>query len=89
MLQCASREKLFLQSQLDQSLKTISYQTREAKSHPPRPANCTRFCLEGLFLFRSLSTDPRALLCERRIEDFDRAQIVKFVSFTVRAPLNM
>ena len=51
-------------------------------THPPRPANCTNFCLEGLLLFRSLSTDPRTLLCKRRIEDFHRAQIVKFVSFT-------
>jgi len=50
--------------------------------HPPRRANCTPFCLEVLFLFRSLSTDPRTLLCKRRIEDFHRAQIVKFVSFT-------
>jgi len=49
----------------------------------PRLANCTLFCLEGLFLFRSLSTDLRALLCKRRIEDFHPAQIVKFVSFTV------
>jgi hypothetical protein len=40
------------------------------------------FCLEVLFLFRSLSTDPRTLLCKRRIEDFHQAQIVKFVSFT-------
>jgi len=30
----------------------------------------------------SLSTDPRTLLCKRRIEDFHRAQIVKFVIFT-------
>jgi len=30
----------------------------------------------------SLSTDLRALLCKRRIEDFHRVQIVKFVSFT-------
>ena len=50
--------------------------------HPPRPANSTLFCLEGLFLFRSLSTDPRTLLSKRRIEDFHRAQTVKFVSFT-------
>ena len=50
--------------------------------HPPRPANCTLFGLQVLFLFRSLSTDPRTLLCKRRIEDFHRAQIVKFVSFT-------
>jgi len=49
--------------------------------HPPRPANCTLCCLEGLFLFMSLSTDPRPLLCKRRIEDFLRAQIVKFISF--------
>jgi len=50
--------------------------------HPLRPANCTLYCLEVLFLFRSLSTDPRTLLCKRRIEEFHRAQIVKFVSFT-------
>jgi len=50
--------------------------------HPPRPAKCTLFCLEVLFLFRSLSTDTRTLLCKRRIENFHRAQIVKFVSFT-------
>jgi len=30
----------------------------------------------------SLSTDPKALLCKRRNEDFHAAQIVKFVSFT-------
>ena len=52
------------------------------KLHQPRPATCTPFCLQGLFLFRSLSTDPRTLLCKRRIEDFHRAKIVKFVSFT-------
>jgi len=51
-------------------------------THPPRPTNCILFCLEGLFLFRSLSTDPRTYLCKRSIEDFHRAQIVKFVSFT-------
>jgi len=34
------------------------------------------------FLYMSLSSDPRTLLCKRRIEDFHRAQIVKFVSFT-------
>ena len=39
-------------------------------THPSRPANCTLFCLEVWFLFRSLSTDPRTLLCKRRIEDF-------------------
>jgi len=50
--------------------------------HPPRPTNYTFFCLEVLFLFRSLSTDPRTLLCERLIEGFHRAQTVKFVSFT-------
>ena len=55
---------------------------RQTHPHPPRPANCTLFCLEVLFLFKSLSTDPRILLCKRRIEDFHRAQIVKFVSFT-------
>jgi len=33
-------------------------------------------------VFRSLSTDPRTLLCKRCIGDFHRAQIVKFVSFT-------
>ena len=54
----------------------------EKNPHPPRPANCTLFCLEVLFLFRSLSTDPRALLCKRRLEDFHLAQIVKFVSVT-------
>ena len=48
----------------------------------PRPANCTLFCLQVLCLFRSLSTDPRTLLCKRGIEDFHRAKIVKFVSFT-------
>jgi len=26
--------------------------------------------------------DPRTLLCKRRIEDFHRTQIVKFISFT-------
>jgi len=50
--------------------------------HPLRSANCTLFCLEVLFLFRSLITDRRALLCNRRIQDFYRAQIVKLVSFT-------
>jgi len=50
--------------------------------HPSRPANCTLFGLEGLFLFRSLSTDSKTLLCKSRIEDFHRAQIVKFFSFT-------
>jgi len=50
--------------------------------HPPRPANCTLFCLQVLFLFRSLSSDPRTLLCKSHIEDFHQAQIVKFVSFT-------
>jgi len=45
------------------------------------PANCTLFCLEVLFLFMSLSADPRTLLCNRYIEDFNRAQIVEFVSF--------
>ena len=50
--------------------------------HPPRPANCTLFCLEVLFLFRSLRTDPMTLLCKRRIEDFHRDTTVKFVSFT-------
>ena len=50
--------------------------------HPPRPANCTLFCLQVWFLFRSLSTDPRTLLCKRRIEDFHRSKIVEFVSFT-------
>ena len=49
--------------------------------HPPRPDNCTLFCLEVLFLFRSLITDPRTLLCKRRIQDFHGAQIVKFVYF--------
>jgi len=50
--------------------------------HPLRPANCTLFCIEVLFLFRSLSTDSITLLCKRRIEDFHRDKIVKFVSFT-------
>ena len=49
---------------------------------PPRPANCTLFCPKVLFLFRSLSLDLRTLLCKRHIEDFQRAQIVIFVSFT-------
>ena len=53
-----------------------------SKIHPPRPANCALFCLEVLFLFRSLSTDPRTLVCQRRTEDFHQVQIVKFVSFT-------
>ena len=30
----------------------------------------------------SLSTDPRPFLCQRRVQDFHRAQIVEFVSFT-------
>jgi len=38
--------------------------------HPPRPANCTFFCLEVLFLFRSLITNPRTLLCKRRMWGF-------------------
>ena len=50
--------------------------------HSPRPANCTLFCQEVLFMFRSLITDPMTILCKRRIEDFHRAQIVKFASFT-------
>jgi len=50
--------------------------------HPPRPANCTLFGLEVLFLFSSFSTDLTTLLCKKFIEDFHRAQIVKFVSFT-------
>jgi len=56
--------------------------TQRVRVHAPRPANCTLFCLEVLFLFRSLSTDPRTLLCKSRIEDLHHAQIVKFVSFT-------
>jgi len=40
------------------------------------------FFVWKLFLFMSLSTDYRTLLCKRRIEDFRPAQIVKFVSFT-------
>jgi len=40
------------------------------------------YCLQVLFLFRSLSADPMTLLCKRRIEDFHRAQFVKFVNFT-------
>ena len=48
-----------------------------------RSANFTLFGLQVLFLSRSLSTDPRTLFCTKRhIEDFHRAQIVKFVSFT-------
>ena len=56
--------------------------------HPPRLANCTLFVWrfsfysEVLFLFSSLSTDPKTLLCKRQIQEFHRAQIVKFVSFT-------
>jgi len=56
--------------------------SRLSRSSSRLEANCTLFCLEVLFLFRSLSTDPRALLCKRRVEDFHRAQIVKFVSFS-------
>jgi len=59
-----------------------NFPTQRARVHPPRMANCNLFCLEVLFMFRSLSTDPRTLLCQSRIEDFHLAQIVKFVSFT-------
>jgi len=44
--------------------------------------HCTLFGLLNLLLSMSLSTDPRTLVSKRRIEDFHRAQIVKFVSFT-------
>jgi len=33
-------------------------------------------------VFRSLSTDLRALLCKRPIQDFHAAQMVKIFSFT-------
>jgi len=37
------------------------------------------FCFDSLL---SLSADTRALLCKRRVQDFHRAKIVEFVSFT-------
>ena len=40
------------------------------------------FLSGGFVPIQVSSTDPRTLLCKRFIEDFHRAQIVKFVSFT-------
>jgi len=52
------------------------------EAHPLSPPNCTLFCWGVLSLFRSVSTDPRFFLCKRHVQNFRRAQIVRFVSFT-------
>jgi len=62
-------------------LSQMGLQGRE-QVHPPSRSNCTLFCLDILFLYRSLRTDPRTFSCKRLIEDFHQGQIVKFVSFT-------
>jgi len=35
--------------------------------HPPSPSKFTPICSGGLLQHKSLSTDPRALLCNRRV----------------------
>ena len=52
-------KELELELDLDQFQLQFFTSLVYSQPHPPRPANCTLFCLEVLFLFRSLSSDPR------------------------------
>jgi len=50
--------------------------------HSPSPSKFAPFCSGGLFQYRSLSADPRSLLCKRRVSYFLGAKTVELVSFT-------
>jgi len=51
-------KELELELDLDQFQLQFFTSLVYSQPHPPRPANCTLFCLEVLFLFRSLKSLP-------------------------------